>query len=96
MKRRCTLAHEIIHLERGPVPTDARGQSREEKAVDRIAARRLITITDLIEGMRWTRNRDELADHLWVDVPTLQARIDGLDPLEVAQLEHELEGEWIP
>mgnify|MGYP001202643641 CR=1 FL=1 len=94
--RRSTLTHEIVHLERGPVPTDQRGKSREERAVSREAARRLITITALADGLRWTRNPAELAEHLWVDEPTLRARMDGLDPIEVAQLEHQLDGEWIP
>jgi len=94
--RRSTLAHELGHLERGPVPDDPRGQAREERAVSALAARRLITISALIDGMRWTRDRDELAEMLWVDVPTLEARLDGLDPVEVSQMEHELEDEWIP
>lgn len=94
--RRSTLSHELVHLERGPVPADPRGQAREERAVSRIAARRLITVDALIDGMRWTRDRAELADYLWVDVPTLQARLDSLDPLEVSQIEHELGELWTP
>ena len=94
--RRCTLAHELIHLERGPVPTDPRGHAREERLVSTAAARRLITLDRLADGLRWTRDSDQLADVLWVDVPTLRARMDGLDPVEVAQLEHQLGDLWIP
>jgi len=94
--RRSTLTHEVVHLERGAVPTDPRGHAREERVVSRIAARRLITIADLADGLKWTRDRSELAEHLWVDVPTLNARMESLDPIEVAELEHALEDEWIP
>jgi len=94
--RRSTLTHELIHLERGPVPADPRGRAREERAVSAEAARRLITIDALADGLRWTRDPDQLAEHLWVDVPTVRTRLDSLDPIEVAQLEHALDGEWIP
>jgi hypothetical protein len=93
--RRCTLTHEIVHLERGLTPADARGLAREERAVDLIAARRLITLPALVDGLRWTRDPEQLAEHLWVDVPTLQARMAALDPVEVAELENRLNGEWL-
>ena len=96
VRRRCTLTHEIVHLERGPVPTDPVGHAREERLVEQLAARRLITIDALADGLAWTRDLHQLAEHLWVDVPTLQARMGSLDPIEVAQLEHELDGQWIP
>ena len=53
-------------------------------------------IDALADGLRWTRDPDQLAEHLWVDVPTVRTRLGGLDPIEVAQLEHALDGEWIP
>jgi hypothetical protein len=93
--RRSTLAHEIVHLERGPVPADARGRAREERAVSAEAARRLITIDALADGLAWTRDPDQLAEALWVDVPTLKARMGSLDPVEVAELEHRLDGHWL-
>jgi hypothetical protein len=96
VRRRCTLAHEIGHLERGITPLDERGLAREERIVTELAARRLITLDDLVAALRWTREPAELADALWVDVPTLKARMGCLDPIEVAQLENELDGMWIP
>jgi hypothetical protein len=95
-RRRCTLTHEIVHLERGPVPADPRGHMREERTVSALAAQRLIPIADLVDGLRWTRNARELADQLWVDIPTLRARMASLDPVEVAHLEYELDGQWTP
>lgn len=94
-RRRCTLAHEIIHLERGPVPTDPAGLAREERVVARLAAQRLITTDELVAALAWTRDPHQLADALWVDLPTLYARMAALDPVEVADLEHRLDGEWL-
>jgi hypothetical protein len=94
-ERRCTLTHELVHRERGPLPTDPTGAMREERAVDEIASRRLITIDALTDGLRWSRQPRELAEHLWVDEPTLQTRMATLDPLEVAELEHHLEDQWL-
>lgn len=61
-----------------------------------LAARRLIALPDLIAALRWTREPAELADALWVDQDTVRARMSNLDPIEVAQLENELDGQWIP
>lgn len=96
VRRRCTLTHELVHLERGPVPTDPVGRAKEELAVSIEASRRLITITALTDALLWTREPRELADALWVDYPTLQVRMDHLDPIEVAELEHNVEDRWIP
>jgi hypothetical protein len=94
-ERRCTLTHEPVHRERGPVPHDPAAAAREERQVDEIAARRLITTEALVDGLRWTRQLDDLAEHLWVDRPTLNVRMTTLDPLEVAELEHHLEDQWL-
>ena len=94
-ERRCTLTHELVHRERGPVPADPASAEREERIVDEISARRLITLPALTDGLRWTRQPRELAEHLWVDQPTLRTRMATLDPVEVAQLEHHLEDQWL-
>jgi hypothetical protein len=94
-RRRCTLAHEIIHLERGPVPADPIGLAREERIVSELSARRLISTDQLAAALQWTRDPSQLAEELWVDLPTLQARMGALDPLEVAELEHRLDGDWL-
>lgn len=94
--RRCTLTHEIVHLERGPIPADPAAAAREERIVDEIAARRLITLPQLVDGLRWTRERHQLAEHLWVDVATLNTRMATLDPIETAEIDHALGDLWIP
>ncbi len=95
-ERRCTLTHELVHRERGPVPTDPAAAAREERIVHEIAARRLITLPQLVDGLRWTREPHQLAEHLWVDIPTLRTRMATLDPIETAELEHTLGDQWIP
>lgn len=76
-ERRCTLAHELGHLERGPLHPDATQAmlDAEEIAVDQWAARKLITSRDFIAAFSWSLDLHEMAEELWVDVPTLRARI---------------------
>jgi gp43 len=78
-EERCTLTHEIIHAERGPVP--AHHAAREERIVDAEAARRLIPLEALLEAVRWACCPAEAAEALGVDVPTLLARIATLTPV---------------
>lgn len=89
-ERRCTIAHELVHLERGPVASchvDA-----EERAVEREAARRLIEIRELGEALAWSTDMATVAEELWVDEPMLQARLDSLHPAERAYLRQRLTG----
>lgn len=97
VERRCTIAHELVHDERRLYPTSATLREKEEAAVERIAARRLIQLPELVDALRACSSRftAAVADHLWVDVPMLQARMDSLDPLEVAELERQLEDQWL-
>lgn len=88
--RRCTLAHEIVHLERGPVPDHPHFAALEEHAVEVIAARRLIRITHLIDALVWTQNLHELAEELWVDTDTVITRVQHLTTREHAHIETEL------
>mgnify|MGYP000933421466 FL=1 len=73
-EERCTLTHEIIHAERGPVP--AHHAAREERLVDAEAARRLIPLDALLEAVRWACCPAEAAEALGVDVPTLLTRVE--------------------
>lgn len=83
-QRRCTIAHEVAHVERGPVPGHLQG--REEEAVDVLAARRLITWPDLRDAALWARSVHELADELWVDEATVECRLRHLHPSEKTKL----------
>jgi hypothetical protein len=94
-ERRCTLTHELVHRERGPVPTDPVGAAREERVVDEISSRRLIPLDALIDALRWTRQSHELAERLWVDEPTLHTRLDTLDDRELDALRDQLDDDWL-
>ncbi|MCV7222966.1 ImmA/IrrE family metallo-endopeptidase [Mycolicibacterium elephantis] len=87
-ERRSTLAHEIVHIERGPVPSDPAMAAAEERVVDEIASRRLIRTEDLGRiAARYARQASRAwARHLWVDVPMLHARLTTLDAVERKEL----------
>lgn len=83
--RRCTLTHELVHVERGPIPAPAY-QAREEVAVERETARRLIGLHDLAEALAESDQPGHVAELLDVDLDTLAARLSALDPDEHAYL----------
>lgn len=89
-QRRSTLAHELVHLERGPLHYGG-CVVREEAAVDRDAARRLIAWRDLVDAMLWCADEHELAERLWVDVPTAVARLAALTQDESRELDRRLD-----
>ncbi|MFL6164004.1 MAG: ImmA/IrrE family metallo-endopeptidase [Jatrophihabitantaceae bacterium] len=83
-QRRCTLAHEIVHLERG-LHDCGQWLHREEFAVHLTAARRLITASDLVTAIRDLGGADDrgaLAQALEVDTETLSMRLRTLDRAE--------------
>ncbi len=79
-ERRSALAHELEHVRRGPYPRHA--HAREEAAINATASRKLIDIHELGEALAWAHNLPEAAEELWVDLPTLQARLEHLHPSE--------------
>ena len=79
-QRRSTIAHEVIHAER-PVFLESL-RDKEEHWVSVEAARRLITLDDLVDALRWTRSVHELAEELWVDEGTVRVRMAHLHPNE--------------
>jgi hypothetical protein len=74
-ERRCTLAHEIGHLERGPGPCDPLGGSIEERLIDEWAARQLIDGDSLARAFQWSPFLPEIATELWVDLHMLRTRL---------------------
>jgi Zn-dependent peptidase ImmA (M78 family) len=81
--RRCALAHELAHRERGDRPCGLDWfDARQEAAADLMAARWLISRDALLAALRWSDDRHEIADELWVTVDLLRVRLDGLHPSE--------------
>lgn len=98
VERRCTLTHELEHVHRGPVPADPGLAAREESIVDRIAARRLVTLGELIDALLWSDREHDVADQLWVDIPTLRTRLADLAAHERAAIVERLRAaeRWHP
>lgn len=88
-ERRCTLEHELLHLERGPAPLG--WVEQDEERVRRETARRMLPdIREVGEALAWATCEEEAADELAVDVPTLRYRLRHLHPAERGYLRHRL------
>lgn len=87
-ERRCTLAHELEHRDRGH---DGCQPPSVETEVNLAVARRLIPIGRLVTACRWAHTLSELADELWVDEDSARTRLEHLRPWERAMLDQALE-----
>lgn len=90
-ERRCTITHELVHDERRIYPVDRVLRAREELVVERIAARRLIALERLVDVLVWTRQTDEVAEELWVDVPMLVTLVQSLTDAERDWIDEQLQ-----
>lgn len=89
-ERRSTIAHELVHIERGPTLARPWWEAREERVVDQIAARRLISVRALGEALAWSEHMCEVAEELWVDEAMVRARLEALTEGERAYLAERL------
>jgi hypothetical protein len=83
-QRRCTLAHELVHLDRGVFDCGP-WAAREERLVHEEVARRLITVDELARAVRDRGGTDDLAAiaaALDVDRETLAVRLRLVTPDE--------------
>ena len=90
-QRRCTLTHELVHLERG-VEDCGPWAAREELLVHREVARRTITGDQLHSAVRTLgadADRRRLAALLEVDGETLDVRLSMLSEAERRHLDGE-------
>ena len=87
VERRCVIAHELVHIERGPIPAHPAYRAREESRVEREVARRLIELTELGEALAWAHHVSEAADYLWVTEDVLRVRLACLEPSETQCLD---------
>jgi hypothetical protein len=83
-ERRCSLAHELVHVERRD---ECAQTARVEAAVHLVAARRLISFRHLLAAVPAAGTLQRLADELVVDEPTLEVRLEALTRREQSLLE---------
>ena len=97
-QQRCTLAHELVHLERGG-SCGGPWSAREELLVHAEAARRLVPLTalaDAIAEIGGDHDVGALARLLEVDTETARLRLRLLDAAERARLRAGLNPEtWV-
>ena len=91
--QRCTLVHEMLHVERGPLPDEITLAAREELAVEKATARRLIDTRELGEALAESDHLGYVAERLHVDPDTLTVRLRHLHPAERAYLRRRLDQE---
>lgn len=88
-ERRCTVAHEVLHIERGPQPHGLR--AKDEERVRRETAQRMIPdIRPVGDAIAWALSEEEAAHELGVDVYVLRYRLKHMSPMERAWLRHRL------
>lgn len=88
-ERRCTIAHEVQHIWRGPIP--AGREEFEEAIVDRRTARIMLPdIREVGDALAWSPNLYVAAHELWVDEFVLAERLQSLHPSEKAFLRRRL------
>lgn len=92
-QRRCTILHECLHAERGPVPRGL--AAREELRVEKETARLLLpNIKAVADAYVWALGDDDgAATELGVDAGTLRVRMRWCHPAERAYLARRFEEE---
>ncbi|WP_370291526.1 hypothetical protein [Nocardioides sp.] len=91
-ERRCTVLHECLHAEHGPVLVAH--LDRHEQAVRRDAARLLLPdVRAMGEALAWALSPEEAADELGVDLGVLEDRVRWLHPAERHYLRRRLTDE---
>ena len=95
-ERRATLAHEIVHYERGDegVACSRWHLQKLERQVHLVAARRLITIEDLADAVISEPDYHCMAHKLWVDDYTFRLRLAHVTDKERAQITHLCPEDW--
>ena len=89
-ERRCTVQHELVHVERGPVPAGL--AAKDEESVRRETALRMIPdIRPVGDAIAWALTEQEAARELGVDVPVLRYRLKHMRPQEKAWLHARLD-----
>lgn len=88
-EKRCSLMHELVHRamqDEGDLPEHFDG--KQEWRCRAATARELIDIFDLGDAYQWSDDLHEIAEHLDVDIDTLNDRLNprNLNPDEAGYL----------
>lgn len=75
VRRRCTLAEEVGHLEQGPLPPDPYAAQARQRAAQEWAARMLLPLEVFVDGFGTSFDLAVVAGHMGVDLATLRTRI---------------------
>ena len=75
---RCTLTHELIHVERGPAPYRIWGDEIDEKIVQRLTAERLVALDELAYAAAPGCSVADVAMSLSVPEEVLETRLQHL------------------
>jgi hypothetical protein len=81
VQRRCTLAHELEHLDRG-APCDTLKASIERRVIT-ATAKYLLPDLDMLADMLAVYDLRRAADELWVTFPVLVDRLRGMTDREL-------------
>ena len=84
VERRCTLTHELVHMDLGH---DGCQDEVVEARVRRVTARRLLSAHQLVPVAQWTQSVEEAADELWVTPEVLRDFMASLSPVERLMVE---------
>ena len=84
VERRCTLTHELVHMDLGHA--DCQDEAVEAR-VRRVTARRLLSAHQLVPVAQWTQSVEEAADELWVTPEVLRDFMASLSPVERLMVE---------
>ncbi|QFU94637.1 hypothetical protein [Amycolatopsis sp. YIM 10] len=94
---RCTVAHEIVHHERRDDVLGYCGvawlDSRLERRVHAVAARRLIIVPELVDALLWSDDAGEIAEQLVVDPRTLYVRLVDMSVFEYRDIGKQTRGQ---
>lgn len=89
-QRRCTVEHELQHIERGPMPAGL--VAKDEERVRRDTALAMIPdIRRVGDALAWALSAEEAAHELGVDAPVLAYRLRHMSPMERAWLSARLD-----
>ncbi|MGW6913754.1 ImmA/IrrE family metallo-endopeptidase [Kitasatospora sp. NPDC054939] len=79
VEERCVLAHELEHILAKDAGCGVPAGRAAERRADRMAARKLVALSDFCAARQWAQSEAELAAELNITTWVLRARLDDLE-----------------